>query len=189
MQTKWGESASSDSLTLSLLAIVVVPSLSLAPNRPIRSNTPWNNRRGTDTSELKEIDGSSHLDQLDLQRPVRLGRHNRRKFPRLYARMNRDSLTRLATNRWHEPSPSGVLPLFDPLLGCPSRTPTLSTSLGSGLSPPPPERRASPSTRPRPGSSTTCLDSHAAMYVPRTEHRALAVTELEGSRPGVQRQA
>ena len=32
-----------------------------------------------------------------------LGRHNRRrKFPRLYARMNRDSLTRLATNRWHD---------------------------------------------------------------------------------------
>ena len=32
-----------------------------------------------------------------------LGRHNRRKkFQRLYARMNRDSLTRLATNRRHD---------------------------------------------------------------------------------------
>ena len=29
------------------------------------------------------------------------------------------------------------------------------------VSAPPPERRASPSTRPRPGSSTTCSDSHA----------------------------
>ena len=32
-----------------------------------------------------------------------LGRHNRRrKFPRLYAKTNRDRRTRLATNRWHD---------------------------------------------------------------------------------------
>ena len=42
---------------------------------------------------------------LDILPPslTALDRHNRRrKFPRLYARMNRDSLTRLATNRWHD---------------------------------------------------------------------------------------
>ena len=42
---------------------------------------------------------------LDILPPslTALGRHNRRrKFPRLYARMNRDSLTRLATNQWHD---------------------------------------------------------------------------------------
>ena len=47
---------------------------------------PWSSRRGRSVQCLTV-----------------LGRHNRRrKCPRLYARMNRDSLTRLATNRWHD---------------------------------------------------------------------------------------
>ena len=96
--------------------IVVVPSLSLAPAIPADTiqhslEQPLRNRH---LGQLKDQStGVPHQTALILisltctlrsdQCLTALGRHSRRrKFPRLYARMNRDSLTRLATNRWHD---------------------------------------------------------------------------------------
>ena len=59
----------------------------------------------------------SHLLDLVLSRLSRVGQ-TQRKFPRLYARTNRDRRTRLATNRWQDSPPvQGVRRL----LGCPTR--------------------------------------------------------------------
>ena len=118
---QWGENRIEDKPTpwsaLPLGKIVVIPSLSLAPaitgrydptlpgttvEEPTPRTTERFNRRECRTRRppiLISLTCTLRSDQC----LTALGRHNRRrKFPRLYARMNRDRRTRLATNRWHD---------------------------------------------------------------------------------------
>ena len=114
---QWGESAGKTSRLPGALSPSWQDralSLSLAgDNRLIRSNL-WNSVEvPTPRTTERSIAGSAARRPpilISLTCTLRsdqcltaLGRHSRRrKFPRLYARMNRDRRTRLATNRWHD---------------------------------------------------------------------------------------
>ena len=138
---QWGESALKTSRlpgALSLLAKssgYTLPQLGTGDNRPIRSSTPWNNRRGSDTSDNWKINRRECRTRrppilISLTCTLRsdqcltaLGRHSRRRQVPKVVRQNEQRQTHPVGHEpmARQPSPvQGVLALFDPLLGCPS---------------------------------------------------------------------